>query len=216
MITGDVMLRLCTRLLRSDAEAWAAPLQAAAEEFHILTADQQAMWLAQLCHESAGFTSLVENMNYSAKRMAQVWPGRYAVDPRAIDKQPNELAHRLGGKPDCVANDVYANRMGNGAPHTGDGWKFRGRYPAHLTGRENYTRCGDYTGLDMLTDPDVHLRDLTAMSRISAWFWWYKSLNQHADTGDFGAIVKSWNGGHIGLEDRIAWHKRAMDALGIA
>jgi putative chitinase len=216
VIDGDVMLKICPRMTRSDAEAWGAALQAAAVEFDITTDDQQAMWLAQLCHESAGFSALTENMNYSAGRLAQVWPHRYAVDPRAIHKRPNELAHRIERKPDCIANDVYANRMGNGAPHTGDGWRFRGRYPAHLTGRENYTRAGEGTGLDMLTDPDVHLRDLEAMARISAWFWWDKSLNERADEGDFGAVVKVWNGGHIGLTERIAWHKRAMDALGVA
>ncbi len=216
MIDAAVMIRLCTTIQASDAAAWAGPLQAAAEEFHILEPHQQAMWLANCCHESSGFKRLVENMNYSAERLAQVWPNRYATDPRAIHKRPNELAHRIGGKPDCVANDVYARRLGNGEPSTGDGWKFRGHYPVQLTGRYNYTKCGEYTGLDMLADPDVHLNDLPAMSRISAWFWWDKGLNQYADQGDFGGVVKVWNGGHIGLEDRIAWHKRAMEALGIA
>lgn len=216
MIDADAMLKLCPRMPRQDADAWGTALQAAAAEFDIATPDQQSMWLANLCHESAAFTRLTENLNYSAERLAQVWPNRYAVDPRAIHTRPNELAHRIERKPDCIANDVYANRMGNGAPHTGDGWRFRGRYPVQLTGRENYTRAGAGTGLDMLTDPDAHLRDLEAMARISAWFWADRDLGQHADGGDFGAVVKIWNGGHIGLDDRIAWHKRAMDALGVA
>lgn len=216
VIDGDVMLKLCPKLDRQAADAWGESLQAGAEEFQIEPAKGVPMWLAQLCHESVGFTKFVENMNYSAKRMAQVWPGRYAVDSRAIDKQPNALALFLGGKPDCVANDVYARRMGNGEPSSGDGWKFRGRYPAQLTGRENYTLCGYGTQLNMIEDPDIHLLSIPAMGRISAWFWWHKSLNRFADEGDFGSVVKTWNGGTIGLEDRIAWHKRALDALGIA
>lgn len=215
-IDGDVILKLCTKLDRAAADAWAESLQAGAEEFKIDAEHGVPMWLAQLFHESSGLTRLIENMNYSAERMAQVWPSRYAVDPRAIQKRPNALAMSLGGKPDAVANDVYANRMGNGPPSSGDGWKFRGRYPAQLTGRENYTLCGYGTGLDMVTDPDVHLLSVPAMGRISAWFWWHKGLNRFAEEGDFGSVVKTWNGGTIGLEDRIAWHKRALDALGLA
>lgn len=216
MIDADVMVRLCSRILATDAAAWADPLQAASVEFQLAEPHQQAMWLANLCHESSGFSVFVENLNYSAKRLAQVWPHRYAVDPKAIDLQPNELAHRIGGRPDCVANDVYANRMGNGAPASGDGWRFRGRYPVQLTGRENYTLCGYGTQLEMIDNPDAHLRDVVAMSRICGWFWWNKGLNRFADQGDFGGVVKIWNGGHNGLSDRIAWHKRAMEALGIA
>lgn len=216
MIDGDVMLKLCPRMPRERADAWAEALQAGADEFKVDAEHGVPMWLANLCHESASFSRLDENLNYSAKRLAQVWPSRYAVDPKAIDRQPNELAHRLAFKPEALANDVYARRMGNGEPSTGDGWRFRGRYPVQLTGRENYTLCGYGTGLDMLTDPDVHLLSLPAMGRISAWFWWNKGLNDEARQGDFGAVVKTWNGGHIGLEDRIAWHKRALDALGIA
>lgn len=216
MIDGDVMLKLCPRMPRVHADAWAEALQAGAEEFRIDVEHGVPMWLANLCHESAAFTRLSENMNYSAKRLAQVWPTRYAVDPKAIDRQPNELAHRLAFKPEALANDVYARRMGNGEPASGDGWLFRGRYPVQLTGRENYTLCGYGTGLAMLADPDIHLLSIPAMGRISAWFWWHKQLNHFAEQGDFGAVVKAWNGGHIGIEDRIAWHKRAMDALGVA
>lgn len=216
MISGDTLIRLCTRMSRVEASDWGQALALAAQEFGIDSDDAQAMWLANLCHESGCFTRLSENLNYSAERLAQVWPTRYAVDARAIQKRPNELAHRLAFKPDALANDVYANRMGNGAPATGDGWRFRGRYPVQLTGRDNYTRAGQGTGLDMLTDPDCWLLDIRAMARISAWFWWSRSLNKYAEQGDFGSVVKLWNGGTIGLEDRIAWHKRALDALGAA
>lgn len=216
MISGDTLIRLCTRMPQAQADTWGHALALAAQEFGVAPDDAQAMWLANLCHESGCFTRLEENLNYSAKRLAQVWPHRYAVDPKAIDRQPNELAHRLAFKPDALANDVYANRMGNGEPASGDGWRYRGRYPVQLTGRDNYTRCGQGTGLDMLDDPDRWLTDIRAMARISAWFWWSRDLNRYAAEGDFGAVVKAWNGGTIGLEDRIAWHKRAMDALGIA
>ena len=40
-------------------------------------------FLGQMVVESKNFTAVAENMGYSAKQMAEVWPGRYATPATA-------------------------------------------------------------------------------------------------------------------------------------
>ena len=56
-------------------------------------------FLGQMVVESKNFTAVAENMGYSAKRMAEVWPGRYATPATAKlpakDRLPNAKAVSL-------------------------------------------------------------------------------------------------------------------------
>lgn len=74
-----------------------------------------------------------ENLNYTASRIVQVWPTRFAnvADAKPYARNPQKLA-----------NKVYANRNGNGPESSGDGWRYRGRGPVQLTGRANYRKFG--------------------------------------------------------------------------
>ncbi|MCC6530929.1 MAG: glycoside hydrolase family 19 protein [Burkholderiales bacterium] len=207
--------QLCYRLPQANAVAWAGALAVAADEFGIREPRAQAMWLANLCHESAGLTRLTEDMCYTAKRLAQVWPARYAVDPRAIDRRPNALAHELAGRPDAIACDVYAGRMGNGPAEWGDGWRYRGRYPLMLTGRANYSRAHIALGIPDMDDPDALLGDIPGMARLCGWYWQAHYLDTYAEADDFPGLCRAWNGGDIGIAERHTWHRRAREALGM-
>ena len=92
--------------------------------------------------------------------------------------------------------------MGNGAPETGDGWKFRGRGIFQLTGREMYTRFQSReTEIPILSDPDILLQPAEAV--ISAcWFWEIKKMNPSADAKDVTQNTRILNGGTIGINDR--------------
>jgi len=144
---------------------------------------------------------VVENLNYSAQGLANTWPSRYAVDPKAKTKVPNALANSLARKPEAIANNVYANRMGNGDEASGDGWLFRGRGIFQLTGREMYEQLSTDTGIDYVSDPDKLLTEADSM--VSAlWYWNKKGLSRLADKDDIVGVTKGINGGTIGLEDR--------------
>jgi putative chitinase len=198
------------------AERWLPHIRAAFDRFGINTERQVAAWIAQCAHESAGFKTLTENLNYSADTMAVVWPGRFAVmgpDKKPVKvkgkNQPNKFALALHRQPEAIANTVYANRMANGNIESGDGWRYRGRGLKQLTGKDNYTRCGQALGMDLVGNPDLLLTPEGA-SLSAAWFWSTNKCGPIADSGDFVALTKKINGGTIGLEDRQRRYKAVL------
>ena len=189
-----------------------APLLAiAAHRYHIDTTPRRAAaWLATLAHESARFTRLVENLNYSADGLAATWPARYAD----MAGQPSALAQSIARKPATIASLTYANRMGNGPSETGDGWIYRGRGLIQITGRDNYDRSGDALGLDLILNPERLEEPYYAA--ISAAEWWHRhGCNSLADTGDMAAITRRVNGGLTGLDDRLKLYSAALAYLGV-
>jgi putative chitinase len=175
------------------ATQWLAPLQKACDKFQINTAQRVAAFLANVGVESRGLSALVESLNYTAPRLAVVWPSRYAENPHADTKVPNSLAYELAGHPVQLANNVYGGRMGNGPESSGDGWRFRGQGPIQMTGRANITACGLAISVDLATDPSpLQQPDVGALS--AAWFFSKIGCNELADSGDFAATVKRVNG----------------------
>ena len=88
--------------------------------------------LSEAYHETGGrMQPVTENLNYSAKRMTQVWPSRF---PTIASAKP------YANNPQALANKVYGGRLGN--KFQNDGWLCRGRGLAQITGRENYEKFG--------------------------------------------------------------------------
>jgi putative chitinase len=192
------------------AELWAPHITAAMTNWGIDSPARRAMFLAQCAHESDGFEELEENLNYSAEGLARTWPNRYAEGG-----EPNALALRIARKPELIANYTYANRMGNGPPESGDGWKYRGRSLIGITGRDMYRRAGSAVGLDLIKSPELATVPSNA-AQIAGWLWSIeKGCNVFADRGDIEGSTRAINGGLIGLPDRMKrWHV-AKRVLGV-
>lgn len=195
-----------------------APLNIAMARFGISTAPQVAAFVAQLAHESSKFTRTVENLNYSADGLANTWPARYGL--KFADGSyarsgarilPNRLAQSIHRNPELIANLTYADRMGNGNPSTGDGWKYRGRGYIQLTGKQNYIACGDVLGLDLVNSPDTLERPLYA-ALAAGWYWARHGLSRYAN--DPAALTKAINGGYNGLAERKSMYDEALRVLG--
>ena len=183
-------------------DKWKIPLNQVFVKYDLDTSKRQAAFIGQCAVESANFTRLQENLNYSAQRLTQVWPSRF----------PNiSMAEPYANNPEKLADFVYAGRMGN--LQDGDGWKFHGRGLIQLTGRENYANCGSGVGVDLIDNPDLLLTPQYAV--LSAgWFWNKKGLNALADTQEYGAMTRRINGGLTGLDERIAKITKALQVLG--
>lgn len=180
-------------------EKFVDPINKVIEDFEIDTPKRISMFLAQVGHESGGLTKLHENLNYKAARLVQIFPKYFK------DVDPNDY----GGKPEAIANRVYANRMGNGSEDSGDGYRFRGRGAIQLTGKSNYTACGNDLEVDLIGNPDwLETPEGAIMS--AAWFWDQHDLNDYADNADVTMVTKKINGGTIGLEERKELFEEAL------
>lgn len=168
-------------------------------KYGITTHLRIAHFLSQLAHESLSFTKFVENTNYSASRLREVFPTYFT------QAQANSYAN----KPIAIANRVYANRYGNGNEASGDGYRFRGRGLIHLTFRSNYQAYKDYSGVDVVNNPDLASRIDVALD-IAGWYWKTRNINALADNDDVIGVTKKINGGTNGLTDRknkLAFYK---------
>jgi putative chitinase len=192
-------------------EKWLDAIVATCQEFEINTPQRVAAFLAQTSHESGGYTMLSENLNYRAATLAACWPNRFAVlgpDKKPVKDAkgkltPTAVANNIAGKPELIANLVYSGRMGNGPAESGEGWLYRGRGLKQLTGKDNYTRCGNALGVDLVSNPDLLLEPMYA-ARSAGWFWRTNALSAFADADDIKGMTKKINGGYIGLEARQA------------
>jgi len=176
---------------------WGPGTYKAARDFFKLTNNQAAHFFGQCAHESGGFKVFSENLNYSDKGLNGTFKKYFPT-----------IASTAGyaRKPEKIANKVYANRMGNGSEASGDGWKWRGRGPIQLTGKDNYTAfAADVKRPDVLTNPDLVVGELAFESAL--WFFRKNGLLAIADKGVTDAVItqisKRVNGGTHGLDDRL-------------
>jgi putative chitinase len=203
MITDDELRQILPALPPDKRAAFLPHLQNAMNEFGITTRLREAAFIAQIAHESTGLTRFVENLNYSAQRLRQVFPKRFPTDA---------FAKQFDRQPEKIGNFIYANRLGNGDPASGDGFRYRGRGAIQLTGRDNYRRFGQLLGLDLEGNPDQAAAPEVAF-RTAAAFWKTNGLNELADKDDIVSITKRINGGTIGLAERQQLYNRAKQVI---
>jgi len=161
------------------------------------TKTRLAYFFANIEHECGGFTipNLTENINYTATRMAQVWPNRFK-SASAVQAKYGKAA----GWQKKAFDDIYGNRMGN-RPGTSDGSTYIGRGGPQWTGRDGYAALERLTGIPAVATPSL-ASSLSLQPEICTAFWTWKNLNRFADANDFLGCVKAWNGGTNGLADR--------------
>lgn len=192
-------------ITESAAGLWASHVNSALSLCGCSTAEHVAMWIAQVGHESAGLTRLVESLNYTPDGLMATWPTRYtrarAIEHgRTADKAADQRA---------IAIHVYGDRLGN-RQNTLDGWTYRGRGPIQVTGRANYRECGQAIGVDLESEPSLlELRSTGAAS--TAWFWRKHKLTGY--NGDVLAVTRRINGGTNGIDERQRRYARALSVL---
>lgn len=129
-----------------------------------------------------------------------------------------QLAHESGSfrySEELASGQAYEGRSDLGNTRRGDGKRYKGRGLIQLTGRANYQAYSDATGIDYIRKPRLLATDPKTAVDVACWFWKWKKLNQLADTDDVRVVTRRINGGYNGIDDRIAFLKRAKCLMGM-
>jgi len=182
------------------------------EQHGIITPLRAAHFLAQALHETGGFTVLRENMNFSARRLVEV----FGVGHHSAAVTETEAA-TLAGHPEAIAERVYglgnprkARELGNTEP--GDGFRYRGNGVLQTTGRSSHRRMGQACGVDFEGKPESVTAPEHAL-KPALQEWTDNDLNTFADRNDIRTITLKINGGFNGLAEREALFNRIFPLL---
>ena len=141
--------------------------------YSINTKHRIISFLTNVLLESSYLNVVVENLNYTEKRLLEIFP-----------KYFNKItAKEYAMQPKKIASKVYANRMGNGSEVTEEGWIHRGMGAKQLTGKMNQTKFLSEIG-ESLKDFDKIYKNPDLAIRSAFWFWDKNKINKYADKLD--------------------------------
>ncbi|MBI1399254.1 peptidoglycan-binding protein [Hyphomonas sp.] len=202
---GWDILQLTTqgRYIKAILDSWSK-----LEDYEIDTPLRLGHFFGQGLVETGWFKYTEEGFNYSEEGLKKTF--------RIYRRNP-DLAKQHARKKELIANTVYGGRADLGNTEPGDGWKYRGRGFIQLTGRANYTRYAEVSGIELVNDPDILKRDLTKSVEVAAAFWKANGLNAYADQNDAAKVSRGVNRGNpndpvaANHEDlRILWTETAL------
>jgi putative chitinase len=206
------------------AEALFVPLLRAWARWGVDTPARRAAFLAQVGHETAGFTRFEEDFAWTdtAQILGCCRPA-LAASPFMAGASPEAkaeaLAAALGGADRRqIASVLFGGRLGNASWPSDDGWRYRRRGLLPLEGRDAYALAARNIGTDVLAEPE-RLADPAVAAEAAGWFWAWRRLNDLADSGtraDFDRIAYVLDPAGRGIEDRAARWERARAALSVA
>lgn len=191
------------------ATRWHQHIDAAMTEFGITSPLAQAMFIAQVGHESNSFRATRENFNYSVQSLIETfYPKRITRDQAiTLGRKPGEIPLSLE-RQKAIANLVYQKRFGNKL--AGDGWKYRGGGLIQTTFLDNYRATGNGIKVDLVSNPELIELDQNA-ARSAAWFFVSKGCLKWVNS--VSTCTKIINGGDNGLEDRTQRYNLAKAVL---
>jgi len=113
---------------------------------------------------------------------------------------------------ELASGAAYEGRKDLGNVVAGDGIRYKGRGLIQVTGRANYKKISEDTGIMFIQKPELlEAPEYAAMS--ACWFWDWKNLNEVADKQDFKLCTKIINGGYNGWVERLQYYNRIKKIL---
>ena len=204
LITARQLHNIASTINMERCEEMADLINKKAQEYNVTTLDEFDEFLANIIQESGEFRHKSEDMSYSAKRIHDLFPKRF---PTLESAKP--YAHQ----PKKFANQLYGERYGN-RPGTDDGWNLRGGGYIGLTFYDTWKKYADYKKMTV-EEASEYVRNSDEGALDSAFWFFYvlKDLRRQSVDDNFIGIVKSINGGTIGLATRKQYYERVKKYL---
>lgn len=212
-MTGTILRSICPNLFTDRAEVLSALMNELFPKYELNTVDRIRMFIAQVAHESGEFSIKTENMNYTTPQViVNTWKTRFNLDGSGGKLNANDYIRN----PQKLANEVYANRMGNGNQASGDGYRYRGGGFLQGTGKETYIKYAKYIKHTVEEASElVHTTDRYAMD-FALWEFCininvFPICDGPEMVGGLTKIeraTKKINGGYNGLQERIKFYTK--------
>ncbi len=213
-LTGEIFQKAVPNLTLARATVLAEISNTLCPKYGLTNPNIYHEFIANCAHESGGFRIRKESLNYTRpERRVAVWPSRFT-----LTNEPNKRDARLWtNKPTELANLVYGGRMGNIQP--GDGALFVGGGFPQLTGRDAYTlytRFLNQRGNKFTIQQVAKMIQETDQWAFDCALWFFcefKNLENLSLQDNFREVVRRWNGGFVGMDDRLKYYNLAKQFI---
>ena len=164
-------------------------------------------FMANCDHESGGFETFVENLNYSSSALLALF-SRKRISAEACTLYGRTATHKANQE--TIANIIYGGEWGRinlGNLVYGDGWKHRGAGAIQLTGKSNQEKYFKY-----INEPCVpeKLQTIDYALDSAGWFW---KVNKIDSIIKFSDKCKKVNGGFNGMDERVLLYEHYKKTL---
>lgn len=136
--------------------SWMWCLSSSMCDYSITTPEKVCIALGTFHHETQGFTRFEESFNYTPERLLEVFPSAFREVPKS--NRLKFASDLIASGPEMIGDFVY-KKIG--------GYKFRGRGPIMLTGKENYD---GFFGIIIAVDVLDRVSSPNIGSKTACWF----------------------------------------------
>jgi putative chitinase len=153
-------------------------------------------FMAQASEECGQGLEMIEDMNYTAKRLLEVFPTHFTPT----------MAHRWAHNPRMIADIAYGGRMGNAPLPSDDGCRYVGAGLSQVTGKDGIAKLQTFLAehgadFNVIDDPELIVDpDHTLECGIADWI--VCGCLPHALADDIVGETRALNGGLNGLVER--------------
>ncbi len=153
-----------------------------------------------------------ENLNYSVQGLLDTF-GRHRISEEDCKKYGRTATKKADQK--AIANLIYGGEWGKknlGNTQVGDGNLYIGRGTYQVTGRANYQKLTDDTGIDFINNPELLLDEVHSIIAM-LWFINSRGILKYMDKDDVLSVSKIINLGSVSAKGTPLHLKERTEAV---
>ncbi len=212
-ITSKKLKAIFPSISSSNAELFSVQVTAAFKKHKINSCNRVSHFFGQCEVECGGFTAFRESLTYSdGGRLWSIYRTALKAGLQRLHPQWTPDQIESYSKNTLTNNDSELGEVLFGdSDHPG--LDYRGRGLLHMTWISTYKEYKQFSGIDVVANPNKVQNDSYVAADSSSWFWEARSINAQADRNDVKRVTKIINPALKDFERRKAAAKRAFEQL---